>query len=102
MTETAPSPTSPDATPRAPAAGTDEQSDDQSSWPPEAFSERATIARAKGLDAPYIEGGDDPNLDATLARERPYVRLLVAMIAVIVLGGFVIGIIGVVIGGTPT
>ncbi len=43
-----------------------------------------------------------PNLDATLARERPYVRLLVGMIAVIVLGGFVIGIIGVVVGGTPT
>jgi hypothetical protein len=69
-------------------------------WPPEAFTPRAEIARAKGLEAPYIAGGDDPNLEAELAKEQPYVRLLIAMIAVIVVGGFVIGIIGLALSGS--
>jgi len=59
---------------------------------PDAYdSPRAVQARARGLSAPYIAGGEDPNPDATRASERPYLRLLIAMVIVIVLGGFVLG-----------
>lgn len=61
---------------------------------PEAFdSPRAERARARGLAAPYIEGGRDPNLQAAQRQERYYLRILVAMVIVIVLGGFVLGFI---------
>jgi hypothetical protein len=46
--------------------------------------------RPRGLDAPPVPGGGDPELRATLARERPYVRLLVAMVAVIVGGSLLL------------
>ncbi len=49
-------------------------------------------ARKRGLPQPYIAGGDDPDLGATLQRERRFVRLLVGMTIVIVAGGFVLGI----------
>jgi hypothetical protein len=62
-------------------------------------SQRANQARARGLSAPYIAGGRDPDPEATSRRERPYLLLLVAMIAIIVVGGFVLGIIGVALGG---
>lgn len=55
-------------------------------------SPRNEIARRRGLPQPYIEGGDDPQLAETLRRERPYVRLLVAMVVFIVLLGFALGI----------
>jgi len=55
-------------------------------------------ARKRGLPQPYIVGGDDPELPQTLVRERPYVRLLVAMIVVIVALGFVLGIVAALIG----
>ena len=51
-------------------------------------------ALAKGLEQPYIAGGEDPDLEATLAAERPYLRILIWMVAVIVIGGFVLGFIG--------
>jgi len=54
---------------------------------------RAELARARGLEAPYIAGGEDPELEAAQREDRFYGRLLVIMVAVIVLGGFVIGII---------
>ena len=82
--------------PTAPAA------DDRSSLPPdpERYDEyRNVAARKRGLPKPYIEGGDDPELDATLAAERPYVRILVGMVIAIVLLGFVLGIAGVIITG---
>jgi hypothetical protein len=61
---------------------------------PEAYdSPRATIARARGLSAPYIAGGRDPEPEAGRREERFYGRLLLAMVLVIVLGGFVIGIL---------
>ena len=50
-------------------------------------------ARKRGLQQPYIAGGDDPDLSQTVVRERQYVRLLVAMTAGIVALGFVLGII---------
>lgn len=66
---------------------------------PDAYdSPRAVRARAKGLDAPYIAGGDDPNIGPALAEERRYWRLLVAMVLVIVASGFVVGTILALIG----
>jgi hypothetical protein len=54
-------------------------------------SPRATRARQKGLKAPYIAGGDDPDPAAGRAEERRLGRLLVVMIVTIVASGFVIG-----------
>jgi hypothetical protein len=65
-------------------------------------SARARIARAKGLEAPYIAGGRDPDPAAGLAEERRYGKLLVAMVAVLVFGGFVVGIaIALSLGAVP-
>jgi hypothetical protein len=61
---------------------------------------RNEIARQKGLEQPYIAGGEDPELQETLRRERPYVVVLVWMIAIIIALGFVLGFIGAIIG-TP-
>jgi hypothetical protein len=56
-------------------------------------SPRAERARAKGLKAPYIVGGNDPEIATAQAEERRLWRILVAMVVVIVLAGFVIGIL---------
>lgn len=59
---------------------------------PEAYdSVRAQHARARGLAAPYIAGGRDPEPEAGLHEERFYTRLLIAMVVAVVLGGFIIG-----------
>ena len=59
---------------------------------PEAYDEvRNEHARARGLAAPYIAGGRDPNPEAGRLEERFYGRLLVAMVAGLILGGFIIG-----------
>ena len=50
-------------------------------------------ARKRGLPGPYIAGGNDPDLPETLERERPYVRLLLAMVIAIVVIGFALGIV---------
>ena len=73
--------TSPD--PAAPLLPPDPQQYDE---------ERNVHARARGLAAPYIAGGRDPDPEAGLAEERRLLRLLVAMVIVLVLSGFVIGI----------
>ena len=66
---------------------------------PDAYdSPRAVQARARGLAAPYIPGGEDPELPATQRRERRYRRLLIAMIVVVVLAGFVLGIVANLLG----
>jgi hypothetical protein len=57
-------------------------------------------ARAKGLDAPYIAGGDDPDPGPALAEERRLGRILVAMTVIIVAAGFVIGMIIALLGPT--
>lgn len=54
---------------------------------------RNVHARARGLDAPYIAGGTDPDPAAGLREERYYGRLLLGMVIAIVLAGFVIGLI---------
>jgi hypothetical protein len=65
-------------------------------------SARARIARDKGLEAPYIAGGTDPDPSAGLAEERRYGKLLLAMIIVLVFGGFVVGIaIALTVGTVP-
>jgi hypothetical protein len=53
---------------------------------------RAELARARGLDAPYIAGGEDPDPEPALEVDRKYGRLLLFMVITIVLAGFVIGI----------
>ena len=68
--------------------------DEQLPADPEAYdSPRATQARARGLAAPYIAGGTDPNIEATQRSERRLRILLVAMIVTLVLSGFVLGVI---------
>ena len=60
---------------------------------PEKYDDpRSVAARKRGLDQPYIAGGEDPDLDGTVARERPYLNLLIAMVIAIVLLGFGLGI----------
>ena len=59
---------------------------------PDAYdSPRAVQARARGLSAPYIAGGTDPEPDVGRREERRYLRILLVMIVVIVLSGFVLG-----------
>ena len=60
--------------------------------PAEYDSARAKIARAKGLEAPYIAGGQDPDPAAGLEEERHYGKLLLWMVLALIFGGFVIGI----------
>ena len=55
-------------------------------------SPRARIARAKGLAAPYIAGGRDPDPEAGLREERRYGKLLVLMVLGLMFGGFIVGI----------
>ncbi len=64
-----------------------------------AMTERAQHARARGLAAPYIPGGEDPDPEATRRQEQPYVRLLILMVAAIIIGGFALSIIGLVVLG---
>ena len=75
--------------------------DDPSRLPPDPAaydSPRAERARAKGLKAPYIAGGHDPDPAAGRAEELRLGRLLVLMVAVIVASGFVIGTIVALLG----
>jgi hypothetical protein len=68
---------------------------------PEAYdTERNAHARARGLAAPYIAGGRDPQPEVGRNEDRFYGRLLLAMIGLIVLGGFLLGIIANVLGLT--
>jgi hypothetical protein len=52
---------------------------------------RAELARAKGLDAAYIPGGTDPEIEQSRREERRLLRLLLAMVIAVVLAGFVLG-----------
>ena len=69
---------------------------------PDAYdSPRSVQARARGLDAPYIAGGDDPDPEKARREERRYVRVLIAMVVVIVLSGFVLGYLAQLVGLQP-
>ncbi len=68
---------------------------------PEQFDEERNVrARRRGLAAPYISGGRDPDPEAGKAEERRYIRLLVIMVVVVVLSGFVLGILAAVFAGS--
>ena len=67
--------------------------------PSEYDTERSRAARARGLSAPYIPGGRDPEPEAGIQEERRYLRLLLIMVAVIIIGGFVLGIVANVMNG---
>ncbi len=93
---------------RADAAAAPGASDIQASGPgrrmtmaeyEEATSPRGQAARARGLAAPYIPGGRDPDPAAGRREERYYLRLLLLMVAVIVLAGFAITIAGFLVAG---
>lgn len=65
-------------------------------------SDRARIARSKGLPTPYIPGGSDPDPEPGLREERYYGKLLLAMVITIILAGFVLGIaLTLLTGSTP-
>jgi hypothetical protein len=61
-------------------------------------SPRAERARARGLAAPYIPGGGDPEPERTARQERIYLRLLIAMVIVLAFGAFVVGIVANLLG----
>jgi hypothetical protein len=68
---------------------------------PEAYdTERNAHARARGLAAPYIAGGRDPEPATGRNEDRYYGRLLLGMVALIVLGGFAFGIVARLLGLT--
>jgi hypothetical protein len=72
----------------------EQQSEEQLPADPEAYdSPRASGARARGLSAPYIAGGTDPEPEEGRRIDRKYVRLLIVMIVIVVLAPFVLGII---------
>ncbi len=61
---------------------------------PQAYdTERNAAARRRGLAAPYIPGGRDPDQAAAQAEDRRYLRILLIMVVVIILAGFVLGVI---------
>ena len=68
--------------------------------PDEYDSPRATQARARGLSAPYIAGGRDPDPASAHREERRNMRLLIAMIVIVVLAPFILGIIANALGYT--
>ena len=63
-------------------------------------SERNQHARKRGLAAPYIAGGRDPQPEQGLAEERRLLRLLIGMVVVLILAGFVVGIVAALLGYT--
>jgi hypothetical protein len=66
---------------------------------PDAYdSPRAAQARKRGLNAPYIAGGTDPEPEVGRREERRYLRLLLVMVVVLVLSGFVLGYIAELLG----
>jgi hypothetical protein len=66
---------------------------------PQAYdTERSAAARRRGLSTPYIPGGRDPDQARADAEDRRYLRILVIMVVVIVLGGFVVGILAALAG----
>jgi len=67
---------------------------DQLPADPDAYdSPRAKQARARGLSAPYIAGGTDPQPERGRREERRLGILLIVMIVVVVSLGFVLGIV---------
>ncbi len=67
---------------------------------PAAYDEERNVhARKRGLPTPYIAGGRDPDPESGHAEERRYLRWLIVMVIVLVLSGFVLGIIANILTG---
>jgi len=67
---------------------------------PEAYdSERSSRARARGLSAPYIPGGRDPQPEVGRREERYYLRILVIMVVAVILAGFLLGFLASALSG---
>lgn len=87
----------PEVAAATPRASTPAQSPVDRSLPPDPAaydSPRAALARERGLSAPYIAGGRDPEPEEGLNQDRYYGRLLVLMVVALILMGFVLGILG--------
>ena len=65
-------------------------------------SERDLAARARGLAAPYLPGGRDPDPQATSKEERRYIVALIGMVALIVGTSIVLTIVGIIAGAFGT
>ena len=66
---------------------------------PQAYdTERNAAARRRGLAAPYIPGGRDPEQDRAEAEDRRWLRILLIMVVVIILAGFVLGVVALLAG----
>ena len=66
---------------------------------PQAYdTERNAAARKRGLSTPYIPGGRDPDQARAEADDRRNLRILLVRVVVIVLGGFVVGIVAALAG----
>jgi hypothetical protein len=66
---------------------------------PEAYdSPRAELARARGLAAPYIPGGRDPDPGRARREERFYLRILIAMVVLVVFLSFALGVVETLMG----
>jgi hypothetical protein len=61
-------------------------------------SERNAAARARGLAAPYIPGGRDPDQEAADRDDRRNLKILLVFVVAIVLAGFVFGILAALLG----
>jgi hypothetical protein len=61
-------------------------------------TERDLAARARGLSAPYLPGGRDPDPDTTRREERRYLLALIGMVVLIVGASVVLTIIGIFAG----
>jgi hypothetical protein len=61
---------------------------------------RSAAARARGLAAPYIPGGRDPDQARAESEDRRYLRLLLIMVVIIVVAGFVVGFLAALTGLT--
>jgi len=61
-------------------------------------AERSVAARKRGLSTPYIPGGRDPDQERAEQEDRRWLRILLIMVIVIVLAGFVLGLIAALLG----
>ncbi|HEY3524506.1 MAG TPA: hypothetical protein VGK63_12460 [Candidatus Limnocylindrales bacterium] len=59
---------------------------------------RSELARARGLDAPSIPGGEDPDPEDGLREERFFGRLLLLMVVAIVGSAFVLTVLAIAFG----
>ena len=97
-----PAPTGPGPTGSEPPGPAPRGSAPRAQLPPDPAAydhPRAELARARGLDAPYIAGGHDPDPERGRLEERRLLRLLLLMVAAVTLAGFVLGALALLVTG---